>query len=69
MVVGVGTLPSERKKGLAGSLVAKLCEDFLNEGKQFLCLFYDNPEAGSIYRKIGFTELGNYILLKRGRTK
>ncbi len=69
MVVGVATLPPERKKGLAGSLVAKLCEDFLNENKQFLCLFYDNPEAGSIYRKIGFTELGSYIMLKRRKAK
>lgn len=69
MVVGVATLPSERKKGLAGSLVAKLCEDFLNENKQFLCLFYDNPEAGSIYHRIGFTELGNYSLLKRRKTE
>ena len=65
MVVGVATLPNTRKMGLASSLVAKICKDFLCEGKQFLCLFYDNPAAGSIYRKIGFTELGNYIMLKK----
>lgn len=65
MVMGVATLPEARKHGFASYLVAKLCGDFLNEGKQFLCLFYDNPKAGSIYHRIGFTELGNYILLKR----
>lgn len=65
MVVGVATLPGARNAGLASSLVAKLCSDFLSEGKQFLCLFYDNPAAGSIYRKIGFTELGNYMMLKK----
>lgn len=65
MVVGVATLPHARKTGLAGSLVAKLCADFLGEGKQFLCLFYDNPAAGSIYRKIGFCELGGYMMIKR----
>ena len=65
MVVGVATLPHVRKTGLAGSLVAKLCTDFLSEGKQYLCLFYDNPAAGSIYRKIGFSELGDYMVIKR----
>lgn len=69
MVMGVATLPEARKRGFASYLVAKLCGDFLNENKQFLCLFYDNPEAGSIYRKIGFTELGSYIMLKRRKAE
>lgn len=69
MVIGVATLPPVRKIGLASSLVSKLCADFLSEGKQFLCLFYDNPEAGSIYRKIGFTELGNYMMMKKKTQK
>ena len=65
MVVGVATMPYARNMGLAGYLVAKLCSDFLSEGKQFLCLFYDNPTAGNIYRKIGFSELGKYMMIKR----
>jgi len=65
MIVGVATLPRARNLGLASSLVSKLCADFLDEGKQFLCLFYDNPAAGSIYRKVGFSELGNYMMIKR----
>jgi uncharacterized protein len=69
MIVGVATLPNARNTGLASSLVAKLCYDFLNEGKQFLCLFYDNPAAGSIYRKIGFAELGNYMMMKKKKEK
>lgn len=65
MIVGVATLPGARKAGLASSLVAHLCADLLKEGKQFLCLFYDNPAAGSIYRKIGFKEMGGYMMVKK----
>lgn len=65
MVVGVATLPGFRRRGLAGSLVGKLCHDLFREGKQFLCLFYDNPMAGSIYRRIGFQEIGQYMMIKK----
>ena len=67
MIVGVATLPAFRRKGLAGGLVGKLCHDLFREGKQFLCLFYDNPRAGSIYRRIGFQEIGQYTMIKRQR--
>ncbi len=65
MLVGVATLPFARKKGLASALVANLCAELLQEGKQFVCLFYDNPAAGSIYRKVGFQEVGGYTMMKR----
>lgn len=64
MVVSVGTLPGYRKKGYASGLVARLCMDCLNEGMKFLCLFYDNPEAGQIYRKLGFSQLGKYAMVR-----
>ena len=63
MVIGVATHPDYRKQGIASALVAALCTDCIESGMQFLCLFYDNPEAGSIYRKIGFREMGGYILM------
>lgn len=37
-----------------------------SDGMKFLCLFYGNPEAGVIYRKIGFKELGQYAFDKPG---
>ena len=64
MIVGVATLPQARNAGLASCLVAKLCAELLGEGKQFLCLFYNNPEAGKIYRKIGFREIGGYTMIQ-----
>jgi hypothetical protein len=64
MVVSVATLPAWRKKGYASYLVAELCSHCLKEGMKFLCLFYDNPEAGKIYRKLGFEELGQYAMVR-----
>lgn len=65
MVVGVATLPEARGLGLASRLVADLCREVLSDGRQFLCLFYDNPQAGKIYFKIGFADIGSYAMLKK----
>lgn len=64
MVVSVGTLTEYRKKGYASALVDRLCQDCFREGMKFLCLFYDNPEAGQIYRRLGFTEIGQYAMVR-----
>lgn len=64
MVIGVATHPSHREKGYAKATVAKLCLDCLEDGMDFLCLFYDNPTAGRIYRSVGFQELGTYTMLR-----
>jgi len=57
MVVGVATDSKHRNKGLASAVMSKLCKDILEEGKE-LCLFYDNPKAGKIYKRIGFEDIG-----------
>lgn len=64
MVVSVATLPQFRGRGYATGLVSRLCMDCLDEGMKFLCLFYNNPEAGAIYRRLGFQELGQYAMVK-----
>ena len=64
MIVGIATLPDFRKKGFASLVVQKLCQESFKEGKDFLCLFYHNPEAGRIYHKIGFEEVGQYATLR-----
>lgn len=63
MIVGVATHPAHRRKGLATQLLIRLCEDLLSEGKT-PCLFYDNPEAGSIYRRLGFTDVGTWVMYR-----
>ncbi len=62
MVVGVATDPAFRRQGLATHLVAGLCRDVLSGGRKRLCLFYDNPAAGAIYRRIGFAETGTWVM-------
>lgn len=61
MIVGVGTLPSHQKKGLATYCMSKLCRELLEENKM-LCLFYDNPSAGAIYKRIGFVDIGKWSM-------
>ncbi|MET3729059.1 putative GNAT family acetyltransferase [Fictibacillus halophilus] len=57
MIVGVCSHPEKRNKGYASLCMEALCNDILAEGKT-LCLFYDNPKAGSIYKRLGFEDIG-----------
>ena len=66
MIVGVATDPDFRGRGYAKASVLKLCADCLEEGRQFVCLFFDNPDAGRIYHSIGFTDVGAYTMLRSG---
>lgn len=61
MVVGVCTLSQYRKMGFATKCMTVLCKEVLEEGKE-LCLFYDNPEAGKIYKRIGFKDIGKWSM-------
>lgn len=62
MVIGVATHPDYRGQGLATSVVRKLCADVVQEGRS-LCLFYDNPKAGTIYKRIGFQDIGFWTMM------
>jgi predicted GNAT family acetyltransferase len=61
MIVGVATLEEAKRKGYASLCMTALCKDLLEEGKE-LCLFYDNPEAGSIYKRLGFRDIGMWSM-------
>jgi len=62
MVVAVATDPGFRGQGLATRVVSELCRDVLAGGRSFLCLFYSNPVAGGIYRRLGFKETGLWTM-------
>jgi len=64
MIGGVMTDPSFRKKGYASICIVELCKELLGENKT-ACLFYDNPSAGSIYRRIGFKDVGSWGMCVR----
>ncbi|MEH6990973.1 GNAT family N-acetyltransferase [Cytobacillus firmus] len=61
MVVGVATKSEFKKKGYATQCMVKLCRQLLSENKE-LCLFYDNPAAGAIYKRIGFEDTGFWMM-------
>jgi len=63
MIVGVCTRNEYRRKGLATAIMQKLFKEILDEGKT-LCLFYDNPEAGRIYKKLGFKDIGLWTMYR-----
>jgi len=65
VITGVTTHPAFRRRGLATSLLVLLCRELLGEGKR-PCLFYDNPEAGGIYRRLGFTDAGTWVMYAVG---
>lgn len=52
MVVGVCTHPNYRGNGYASFILQKMIQDFTKEGRT-LCLFYNNPAAGRIYKRLG----------------
>jgi len=65
MVVAVATLESARNRGLASILMKHLMNEYFNEKKKSLCLFYDNPKAGNIYKRLGFKDVDKWIVLKK----
>jgi uncharacterized protein len=60
MIIGVCTHQSYRNKGYASICVSRICNELLHNGKT-LCLTYTNPKAGSIYKKLGFEDIGEWI--------
>lgn len=65
MVIDVATVKEYRNKGLMSKCLSKLCMDVMSEGKT-LCLFYDNPKAGSVYHKLGFNTIDNWMMITEG---
>ncbi len=60
----VCTDPTFRGHGYASILVSKLSEVLLNEG-MIPSLSYENPAAGSIYRRLGFREIGRTAVFSK----
>lgn len=62
MVVGVATAKAYRRQGRVSRCLTRLCSDVMAEGKT-LCLFYDNPNAGKIYHRLGFKTIDNWVMV------
>ena len=64
MVIGVATLPSARNRGIASKLMIHLMNEYTAHNK-YLCLFYDNPKAGDIYKRLGFKDTEKWVMLNK----
>jgi len=60
IIVGVATDFDYRKEGFAMKCLTILCLELILEGKT-LYLQYDNPQAGKLYKKLGFEHTGQMI--------
>lgn len=61
MIVGVCTKPGYKRRGYATSCLIKTIAALKAEHKE-PCLFYNNPEAGSIYKKLGFEDIDQWMM-------
>jgi predicted GNAT family acetyltransferase len=62
MIGGVYTPPDSRYQGYASACMFAICQDLVADGKE-ACLFYDDPVAEGIYRRLGFKKMGYWRLL------
>jgi uncharacterized protein len=65
MVIGVATHKAYRNHGYASLLMRDLITRYQLEKGKHLCLFYDNVKAGSIYHRLGFRKIGDWMMADR----
>ncbi len=61
MIIGVATDKKYRNKGYAMACVMKICKEMIESGKS-VSLFYHNPNAGKLYKKLGFVDVGKWSI-------
>jgi predicted GNAT family acetyltransferase len=62
LIGGVFTRPASRGRGYAAACTAAISRDLQRDGKM-PCLFYENPAAGRVYRRLGFEERAQWAVL------
>ena len=62
LIGGVYTMPTVRGRGYAAAVVSYLSLYLQQRGK-LPVLFYENPVAGRVYRRLGFEEVGRWAVL------
>jgi predicted GNAT family acetyltransferase len=57
-IVGVATLPSARRRGIAAALTAALVADARGRGVATVFLGADSDDVARIYERVGFRRIG-----------
>jgi len=63
-VIGVATDKIYRNKGYARACLLNVCREILLDGKTIV-LFYDTPDAGKLYKSIGFVDVNRWAITKK----
>lgn len=64
MLDNVATAKEFRREGFAYRLLKNICwHEFVQNGKEFLCVCCDDIKAENLYKKVGFQEIGIYSML------
>ncbi|MGP1907788.1 GNAT family N-acetyltransferase [Metabacillus sp. JX24] len=61
VIAGVATPTKYRRKGYASKVIERICRDFGTERE--LYLFYNNPDAENLYKKLGFYETAKWKVI------
>jgi ribosomal protein S18 acetylase RimI-like enzyme len=61
-VVGVGTLPQARRRGLGGAITAALARHELDQGASAVFLSAADESASRVYQRVGFRRIGTAAL-------
>lgn len=64
-VVGVGTLPSARRQGLALAVTAALVTDALARGARTVFLSAGDEDVARVYARLGFRRVGTALIADR----
>jgi predicted GNAT family acetyltransferase len=58
-IVGVATLPSARRRGIAAALTSALLADALSRGVEVVFMGADSDDVARIYERAGFVRIGS----------
>jgi GNAT superfamily N-acetyltransferase len=65
-IVGVATLPSARRRGLAGAVTGALARHALDSGAQIVFMSAGTPEAARVYGRLGFVQVATACVAEPG---
>ncbi len=63
MIVAVATHDDHRQKGLGKKVMHYLMDLYVNQKHKTLCLYYDDPRAEKLYKKLNFVDIDRWSML------